>query len=97
GPDNAHHGAPFPPLPQAGEGKRSGASGFHALAQVSMALQAEHHQCALVGRHARERLTVKDLVVVSGKAAPASGHGDVLLAFRHVADDAAVMALTVVV
>src|ERR1700730_5724513 len=61
------------------------------------ALHAKDDQRTLIGGHARPRLAVEHLVIVAGEAAPSGCNRDVLLAVRHIADDAAVVALAVVV
>src|SRR5258708_13979048 len=63
----------------------------------SSLFQREHNQGAGILRHALEGLAVERDVLVGHQAAPARRHGDVLLAARHVADDAGIVAHAVVV
>src|ERR1700738_5233780 len=62
----------------------------------SSLFQREHNQGAGILRHALEGLAVERDVLVGHQAAPARWHGDVLLAARHVADDAGIVAHAVI-
>src|ERR1700704_6592436 len=62
----------------------------------SMLSQREHNQGAGVLRHALVGLAIERDNLVAPQAAPARRYGDVLLATRHIADDAGIVARAVV-
>src|ERR1700674_318883 len=86
-------------LPHEATRRRGLASGFQSsVATLEGALlQREDLEHAGILRHLRVHAAEERRVVVSCKAAEARRYGNVLLALGHVADDAAVMALAVVV
>src|SRR6185437_345338 len=60
-------------------------------------LKGKHFEDTRVLRHALPRLAPELAIAVADQAAPAGHHCDVLLTFGLVADDPAVVALTIVV
>src|SRR5882724_4239725 len=68
-----------------------------SLPPTPSSFQREDNQGTGILRHALEGLAIERDILVGHQAAPARRYGDVLLATRHVADDAGVMAHAVVV